>query len=318
MREQPSRRAVLGLLGGAAVGSVAGCLGGESVSVLAAGSLAVPMEDGVGPEFESAGGATFQGEYHGSNAVVRMIRDRQASPDVAISADVGLLRDRLYDEHATWDVVFGSNEVGLAYNPETDLGQRLDGGEPWYEVLRAADDGEVAISDPNLDPLGYRAVHLLALAERTYEIEDLRETVLDRAYREPAEPQLLAGVETGDRSVAVSYRNMALDRDLPFYDLPPELNFSDPAYADLYASVSYTTDDGHAVQGSPTLYSATVLESADSPEAGRSFVEFLLDSPGLLREAGLAVPDSLPHSHGRVPEELGVEHGARSEPEGSS
>lgn len=317
MREQPSRRAVLGLLGGAAVGSLAGCLGDDPVSVLAAGSLAVAVEEEIGPGFESGAGTTVHGEYHGSNAVVRMIRDQQASPDVAISADVGLLRDRLYDGHATWDVVFGSNEVGLAYNPETTLGQRLDAGEPWYEVLRGADGGEVAISDPNLDPLGYRAVHLLALAEREYDVEGLRETVLDGAYREPAEPQMLAGVETGDRSVAVSYRNMALDRDLPFYELPPELNFSDPAYADRYASVSYTTDEGYTVRGSPTMYNATVLESADNPEAGRAFVQFLLDSPGLLREAGLTVPGSLPRSHGQAPGGLGVGQGG-SEPEGAS
>jgi len=316
MRKQPSRRAVLGLLGSAAVGSLSGCLGGDAVSVLSAGSLAVAMEEEVGPAFEAETGTTSRGEYHGSNAVVRMIRDRQASPDVAISADVGLLRDRLYDDHATWDAVFGSNEVGLAYNPETAIGQRLEAGDPWYEVLRAADDGEVAISDPALDPLGYRAAHLLALAEREYGLEGLRETVLSGAYREPAEPQLLAGVETGDRSVAVCYRNMALDRGLPFYDLPPELDFSDPAHADRYASVSYTTDKGYTVRGSPVMYSATVLESADSPDAGRSFVEFLLDSPGLLREAGLAVPDSLPRSHGQAPD--GIDGAAGSEPEGAS
>jgi len=317
MWEQPSRRAVLGLLGGAAAGSLAGCLGGESVSVLAAGSLAVPIEDGAGPAFESEAGTAVHGEYHGSNAVVRMIREGQATPDVVLSADVGLVRDRLYDDHATWDVVFGSNEVGLAYNPETALGQRLDAGEPWYEVLRGADDGAVAISDPDLDPLGYRAVHLLALAEQQYGIDGLREAVLDGAYREPAEPQLLAGVEAGDRSVAVAYRNMALDRGLPFDELPPELNFADPAHADLYGSVSYTTDEGYTVRGSPALYSATVLESADNPEAGRAFVEFLLDSPGLLGEAGLAVPGSLPRSHGQAPEGLGVGQG-RVEREGAS
>jgi len=304
MAEQRSRRAVLGLLGSAGVAGLAGCFGGESVSVLAAGSLGTALEDTVGPAFADESGTAVHGEYHGSAVVVRMVRDRQANPDVAISADAGLVRDRLYPDHATWDVVFGANEVGLAYNPETDLGERLADGEPWHEVLRAADDGEVAISDPELDPLGYRAVHLLALAEQQYDAPGLRETVLANAYREPTEQRLLAGVETGNRAVAVAYRNMAHDRDLPFYGLPPSLNFSDPSHAERYASVAYTTEDGHTIHGSPTLYSATVLESADNPDAGRTFVQFLLDSPGLLREAGLAVPGALPRSHGQPPQAL--------------
>jgi len=304
MAKQRSRRAVLGLLGSAGAAGLAGCLGGGSVSVLAAGSLGTALEDVVGPAFADESGTAVHGEYHGSAVVVRMVRDRQANPDVAISADAGLLRDRLYPEHATWDVVFGANEVGLAYNPATDLGARLAAGEPWHEVLRSADDGEVAISDPELDPLGYRAVHLLALAEQQYDAPGLRKAVLADAYREPTEQRLLAGVETGNRAVAVAYRNMAHDRDLPFYDLPPELNFADPAHAERYAAVAYTTEDGHTVRGSPTLYSATVLESADDPDAGRAFVQFLLDSPGLLREAGLAVPGVLPRSHGQPPQAL--------------
>lgn len=304
MTEQCPRRAVLGLLGSAGVAGLAGCLGGESVSVLAAGSLGRALEERLGPAFADESGTTVHGEYHGSAVVVGMVRDQQANPDVAISADAGLLRDRLYPEHATWDVVFGANEVGLAYNPETGTGARLDAGDPWHEVLRAADSGEVAISDPDLDPLGYRAVHLLALAEQYYGVDGLREGVLADAYREPTEQRLLAGVETGNRAVAVAYRNMARDRDLPFYELPAALNFSDPAHAERYASVAYTTDDGYTVRGSPTLYSATVLESADDPDAGEAFVQFLLDSPGLLRKSGLAVPAALPRSHGQAPERL--------------
>ena len=97
---------------------------------------------------------------------------------------------------------------------------------------------------------------------------------------------------------------MARDRNLPFYELPAALNFSDPAHAERYASVAYTTDDGYTVRGSPTLYSATVLESADDPDAGEAFVQFLLDSPGLLHKSGLAVPAALPRSHGQAPERL--------------
>ena len=312
---QRSRREVLGALAGTGAVAVAGCLGTDkSVSLLSAGSLAAVMEGEVGPAFEEETGISLRGEYHGANIVMRMIEDGQKHPDVAISADVQLLRDRLYPDHTDWDVVFGANEVGLAYEPETDLGERLDAGEPWYEVLRDADDGDVAISDPDLDPLGYRAIHMLELAAEYHDVDGLGETVLDGAYLEPDEPQLLAGIEAGNRAIAISYRNMAHDHDVPFYELSPEFNFSDPAYADWYESVSYTTDDGHTVRGSTMLYNATVLADADDPEAGREFLAFLLDSPSLLEANGITVPDRLPRANGPVPEQLAdrIDNGGES------
>lgn len=306
---QRSRRTFLGLVGTAGVAGAAGCLGREDrVSVLAAGSLAVVLEQ-MGDRFSSRNGATFQGEFHGSNVVVQMIADETKKPDVAVSADVGLLRDRLYPTFASWDVVFAANEVGLAYDEDTELGSRLVGDQPWYEVLRTAEPGRVAISEPELDPLGYRAIQLLELAEEHYGIDGLKETVSERAYREPDEPRLLAGIETGDRAVAVAYRNMAVDHGVDFYELPDEINFSDPAAAEFYETATYTREDGTTVRGSLASYNATVLDDADNPEGGRAFVSYLLDTPETLEANGLTVPDRLPRTDGQVPESIRTQVG---------
>lgn len=301
---QRSRRAFLGTLAaGSAIGT-AGCLfDQDSVSVLSAGSLAVVL-DGLGEQFTAETDIQFQGDFHGANVVMQMIEDGTKHPDVAISADVDLLRDRLYPEYASWDIVFAANEVGFAYNPDTALGKRLDNGDPWYDVLLDAPEGAVAISEPDLDPLGYRAVHMLELAEDQYDVEGLRETVVDAAYREPDEPRLLTGIETGDRAIAISYKNMAVDYDLPFYELPAELNFSDPAYRDQYESVSYTTEDGYTATGSTMAYNITVLDSADDPDHGREFVTYLLENSSILERNGLSIPDRLPTMNGTVPDSL--------------
>jgi len=298
-----SRRAFLGLLAGGTGATVAGWLGrDDAVSVLAAGSLAVVLDEAVAREFRDDRGTPVHGEYHGTNAVMRMIREKQKHPDVVVSADVGLLRDRLYPEHATWDVLFAGNEVVLAYNPETETGARLAEKEDWTAVLRDAAPGEVVVSDPDLDPLGYRAVHMLELAAREYDRPGLPAAVLGAADVEPEEPALLAGLEAGDRAVAIVYRNMAVERGLPFRSLPATLNFSDPALADHYAAASYTTDRGYTARGSPMRYNATVLESADNPALGREFLSFLVGNPGLLRENGLVVPDRLPETNGAQPD----------------
>lgn len=307
MSEQRSRRSFLAagsLLGGSFVlGSGAGWVaGGEStvVDVLSAGSLVVALDERMGPAFGRTSEYGYRGEFHGSNAVMELVSGRQKRPDVVVSADVGLLRDRLYPDHASWDVVFATNEVGITYNPETRIGQRLDAGEPWYEVL--ADGGaDAGRTDPNVDPLGYRTIQLFDLAERHYDRTGLARNLRTNSSAVAQESHLLAGVETGDRPAAYCYRNMAADHGLPFVELPGPLNFGDPAYADHYASATYTTDRGRTIEGSPVAYAATVPGNAARPEAGQAFLRFLLTESDLLRESGLVVPESLPETHGAVP-----------------
>jgi molybdate/tungstate transport system substrate-binding protein len=303
-----SRRRFLASVGAGAAVAAAGCtaLGasGGAVTVLSAGSLARTFERHVGPAFESATGRPVHGEYYGSNAVMRMVEDRTKHPDVVVSADATLLRDRLYGTVTDWDVEFAANSLGLGYNDSTPLGRRLDAGEPWYEAVTDASEGAVAIGDPDLDPLGYRAIQAFELAEREHDLEGFRERMTERVYMEPEEPQLMAGVESGSRAAAVVYRNMAVDREMPFRGFPDRYDFSDPALADHYATVSYTTEEGYTATGRPILYNATVTDDADEREGGRRLVRFLLENPDRLEAAGLTVGESLPRAHGAVPAEV--------------
>lgn len=302
-----SRRSVLASVTGGGVLGMAGCLGTtDSVSVLSAGSLAVVLEEYAEHRFEEEVGTAYHGEYYGSNAVMRMIEDQQKHPDVAISADNVLLRDRLHPEHTDWDVEFASNSVGLAYSPDTWVGKRLDNGDPWYDIALDADNGEFAISDPNLDPLGYRAMHAFQLAEDEHGLDGFTDTLAEKTYREPEEPQLLAAVETGNRAAAVVYENMAVGHGLSFCEFPDTYNFSNTKYADHYGTVSYTTDEGYTATGTPVVYNATVIDGADNPKAGREFVRFLANSQGILEQNGLTV-SGFPATYGDVPSEVTAE-----------
>lgn len=304
MWADPTRRELLAGAGSLGATAVAGCLVGgtsSSASVLSAGSLAVLFSETVGPAFESETSYGYRGEFHGSNTVMRMVLDGQADPDVIVSADVSLLRERLPENIAAWDVVFASNALVITYNPETETGNRLATGEPWYQVLLDT-EGDVAGSDPDLDPLGYRTVQLFDLAETYYGVDSLGPALRENLIVDPQESHLLAAVETGDRAAAVAYENMAVDHDLPYVSLPPELDFSDPTLADHYAEATYTTDGGTSVVGTPILYALTVPSSAPHPEAGAEFVRFLLEHQELLDENGLVLTNNFPQSRGSVPE----------------
>ncbi|WP_394740735.1 extracellular solute-binding protein [Natronococcus roseus] len=304
-----SRRSVLAATGGLVGTTAAGCLGSDatSVNVLAAGSLAHTFEDHVGPAFEDETGVEIHGEYYGANAVMRMVEDRTKHPDVIVSADSTLLRDRLYGEFTDWDVEFATNSVGIGYDEETTFGRGLENGEPWHELMLATEEGDVSIGDPDLDPLGYRAVQAFELAENEYEIEGLRDELLELVYQEPEEPQMMAGVESGSRAASVVYHNMAVDHDIPFLEFPDAYNFAEPELADHYATVEFTTDEeGYTAEGRPVLYNATVNDEADDPDAGHDLVQFLADESDLLVEAGLTVGDSLPRPEGDLPEAIDV------------
>ena len=274
------------------------------MSLLSAGSLARTFEEHVGPAFESETGIRLRGEYHGSNALLRMIEDRTKAPDVVVSADATLLRDRLYGDETDWDVEFATNSLGIGYDTRTPPGRRLDAGDPWYEVAPDADAGAVAIADPDLDPLGYRAVQAFELAGRVHDRPGLRETLLDLAYREPKEPKLLTGVTTGSRAAAVVYRNMAVDHGIGFTEFPSAYNFAEPDRAAQYATATYTTDDGYTAVGRPIVYNVTVRDGADAPVAGRRLVEFLVDNSDRLTAAGLSVAGPLPRAVGAAPEAI--------------
>ncbi|WP_229125750.1 extracellular solute-binding protein [Halapricum desulfuricans] len=309
MPKQRSRRALLKSMTGGMVVGLAGCLGPESsVSVLSAGSLAATFEDHVGPAFKSETDITVQGEYFGSNAVMRMVEDETKHPDVVVSADATLLRDRLVGTHTDWDVEFATNVLGIGYNTDTEFGSGMAAGEQeWYDLIRETDQGDIAISNPEQDPLGYRAWQAFGLAEREHDIEGFRSAVWDLVDQVAEEPQVLGGVEGGSRAGAVVYENMAHDHDIPFEPFPAAYNFADPSLADYYATAEYTFEDGTTVEGRPILYNATVLDRADAPENGRRLVEFLANNPDdVLGAAGLATADSLPRAHGTLPDGLTI------------
>jgi molybdate/tungstate transport system substrate-binding protein len=223
---------------------------------------------------------------------------------VVVSADATLLRDRLYGRITDWDVEFAANSLGIGYDTRTSVGRRIADGDPWYEAAPDADPGDVAIADPDLDPLGYRAVQAFELAGRAHGRPNLKSSLLDAVYREPEEPQLLTGVTTGSRAAAIVYRNMAVDHGIAFAEFPAAYNFADPDLTEHYATAEYTTDEGYTAVGRPILYNVTVHDDADAPAAGRRLVEFLVDNPDRLTAAGLSVDERFPRTVGDTPEAI--------------
>lgn len=315
-----SRRGFLRTAGVAGAASVAGCSGdagvgsgrgsptpssatratgrdggSTTVAVLAAGSLQNALTNGLGPAVD----APVRVEAHGSATVARMIAEGQRDPDIVAVADAALFEGPL---SPAWYSVFAGNSVVLAYNSETEGGRRLAeaGRDRWYEPLL---DGTVSLgrTDPDRDPLGYRALFTLELASRYYDgAPDLRAEVPERDQVYP-ETALISQFETGAVDAAVAYRNMAVERDYEYVDLPDRIDLSDPRYADdWYSTVSYTLPSGREVRGGLVGYAATVRRASDAAVS----VFGALATGDYLAEYGLLTPERFPTYEGDVPERV--------------
>ena len=299
-----TRRRFLLTAGTAAVGGVAGCAGARSrgggrsttVAILAAGSLQSALANGLKPAVD----VPVEIEAHGSATVARLIDEGQRDPDIVSVADVALFEEPL---SSPWYAVFTSNSVVIAYNPDTDGGERLAdaGTESWYEPMV---NGNVNIgrTDPDQDPLGYRALFMLELASRYYDdASNLGERILrqDQIYPETS---LISQFETGSIDAAIAYRNMAVERDYEYIELPDRINLSDPQYAEeWYSQTSYTLPSGQVVQGGVISYGSTIRHMSDAAVS-----VFDVHTTGrYLEEHGFLLRDRFPSYTGDVPRSVG-------------
>lgn len=258
------------LAGGGATALLTGASGGDDgggssdASVLVAGSLQAVAN--------RVGGGSV--EAHGSVAVRRLVVEGARDPDAVALADTSL-----FDGIAAEYTLFASNALAVAYDPASDHAEALE--RDWRSALAEA-EVELGRTDPDLDPLGYRTVMALELAGGVD-----ADRVLDRSTVAP-EVAVLRNLEGGALDAAFVYRNMAVEHDLPYVDLPARIDFSDPSLADHYATVS-TEVGGRTVRGAPIRYGVRGFTPA-----GKRWASSLAGDAKRLEEAGFVVPDGCP------------------------
>lgn len=295
--ETHSRRAFFRVASGVGLSSLAGCLGGgvksqsTTVAILAAGSLHNALSNGLKPAVD----VPVQIESHGSATVARLIASGKRDPDIVSVADVALFEQPL---SPAWYSVFTSNAVVIAYNPDTEGGKRLaNAGKQWYEPMV---QGEVAIgrTDPDQDPLGYRALFVLELASRYYDdASNLREKIPKEKQIYP-ETGLISQFETGSIDAAIAYRNMAIERDYDYIDLPDQIDLSNPQHdEEWYSTVSYSLSSGQTIQGGLIGYGATIRSMSDA--AVDVFTAHTTGS--YLEDHGFLLDEQFPTHAGSVP-----------------
>lgn len=266
-------------------------LTGEVV-IFHAGSLSVPLAQ-MEKEFETLHpGIDVKREPSGSRDCAKKITDLGKKADIMASADYTVIDNLLMPKHADWNALFAKNEMVIMYSEHSKFKDEIN-GQNWPEIL-LKEGVQYGHSDPNADPCGYRALMVWQLAEQHYKIPDLYKK-LDQARPQrnirPKETDLIAMVESGALDYLFIYRSVAQQHNMPFVELPAEVNLSDINHEDFYKQAKVDTSGkkpGEVITqvGKPIVYGVTLVKDAENKENAIEFLKFML-----AKEKGLKILD---------------------------
>jgi len=268
--------------------TLSGCrnTGSSEIIIFHAGSLSVPFKQ-MADEYEKRNpGIKVLLESAGSLVCARKITELKKPCDIIASADYFVIDELIIPEYSAWSIRFATNAMVLAFNDKSKHYQEIT-SDNWHEILSSA-DVIYARSDPNSDPCGYRTALTLKLAGKYYGEDRLAEKLLskDRNFIRPKEVDLVALLESNAVDYIFNYKSVAIQHNLKYLELPPEINLSDPALNNIYQTVSFEVTGSSAeskmiITGEYINYSLTVLDNSPNKPGAVDFVAFLLSDEGM-------------------------------------
>jgi molybdate/tungstate transport system substrate-binding protein len=288
------------------------------LKVICAGSLMVPFTE-VERAYEAQNPhVDVLTEGHGSVQVIRQVTELGTRADLIAVADHSLIPAMMYSvqmpegdsSYANWYIKFATNTLGLAYTSGSKYADKINASN-WYEIL-ARPDVKLGMPDPRFDACGYRALMAMWLAGLFYEDSDLFHNVLgdfeypislqvenDRCtilVPEIIRPEkvsvrgssvvLLGILESGDIDYAFEYKSVALQRNLHFLELPPEINLGSDEFQSLGYDLRVKIDYQRFASLIPDfvaqeiLYGVTIPENSQHPEEALDYLKFLFGPQG--------------------------------------
>jgi molybdate/tungstate transport system substrate-binding protein len=278
------------IIGGCALTGAAPAQDGGVLRVALAGTMEQVISRQIGPAFTAATGYTLDVTRQSSVLLANRIVSGELTPDVYISSDANvmeLVMGPANNDRARWYLpILGSRTV-IMHGTQSRFNNEIEavraGKLPWYELMQRPG---LVLKRPNptIDSGGYRAIFVFDLAERLYKLPGLKQRVLgnddnesqyfDRSKEFPL-------IRDGRIDVFVTYITNPLVEGLPFFDLPEEIDQSNPSMQNWYATASYTNPRGQTFRGTYASYAVTIPVAALNPAAAEAFVRLLLSEKGM-------------------------------------
>jgi molybdate/tungstate transport system substrate-binding protein len=229
-------------------------------------------------------------EPSGSQVAARKVVELGMRADIVAVADAGIIGKMMIPRHASWNVIFATNEIVLAHKDHSRFTDEIS-TQNWPTVL-ARPGVRLGRADPDTAPLGYHTLLAWQLAEKSGTYGDAGANLAARLSGKCAkehvthdEAELLTLLEARAIDYAFVFRSTAEDHHLKITALPAEQNLSQPELAAHYASVSVEVrmkqGEGKArITGGPVTYGITIPADAPHDAEARRFVATLLGEGG--------------------------------------
>lgn len=255
-----------------------------------AGSLQLTNDKYVQPAFTKQTGFSYKGFGEGAQAVANLISSKQITPNVFESIGTGPLKTVGTDK-VDWAVGFASSPLVIAYSKQSpyasELKQIADGKKPisYLFQLMEKPNFHLGRTDPNADPQGQYFVMMTHLAEK--ELNLPKETAnkilgsLENPKQVYPETDILSRLQSGQLDASSAYLPEAVQKGLPYIELPATINMGSSKYAKVYATQSLKLSNGNTVTGAPIEVYVTSIKRTPDQAAGEAFAKFTLSKQGL-------------------------------------
>jgi molybdate/tungstate transport system substrate-binding protein len=257
-----------------------------TLQIFHAGSLTAPFEQ-ISTEFNKIHpDVEILAEAAGSATTIRKVTELGKECGVIGSADYLLIPELMFPQYADWYIIFASNQMCIAYTDQSKFADEINGSN-WYEIL-ARDGVNYGRSDPDQDPCGYRTLMVWQLAEKHYNVPGIYDSLYETAgdLMRPKSVELIALLESGDLDYAFEYSSVALQQNLKYVELPPEINLSDVDFEDFYVQAEVEIAGAQpgekiVMVGKPIVYGVTIPKNFPRQELAVAWVDFLLSDKGM-------------------------------------
>lgn len=253
--------------------------------VVHAGSLTVPFQQIESMLKKRYPNLIIDDEAFGSVDAVRQVTDLGREFDIVGVADYYVIPSLMIPKFTKWYIAFAGNEMVILYTNKSKYASEIN-GDNWYTII-ARPGVIVGVSDKDRDPSGYRAVLVTKLASMYYYNDN--HTLYDKLYKDkyskgelvikPKEVDLLAPLEAGQIDYVISYYSLAVQHNLNYVKLPPQINLGDPRYSNVYSKVSVVVN-GQIVSGQPIMYALTIPYNSPNKMLAIEFIKILLSNDG--------------------------------------
>ena len=229
-------------------------------------------------------------EPSGSQVAARKVVELGMRADIVAVADAGIIGKMMIPRHASWNVIFATNEIVLAHKDHSRFTDEIT-TQNWTSVLLRP-GVRLGRANPDTAPVGYNTLLVWQLAEKSGSYGDAGANLSARLAGQCAkehvthdEAELLTLLETRAVDYAFLFRSTAEDHHLKITALPADQNLSQPELAEHYASASVEVrmkqGEGRTrITGGPITYGLTIPVGAPHAAEAQRFVATLLGESG--------------------------------------